>query len=70
MEKVTISKNGQALKNLGCHLTSVVEDQSEVFVFIDIKIDTSKTVKPIAVAKKPAANTKAEKVELLTVANS
>jgi len=49
MEKVAISKSGDALRNLGGYLTSYLQNDSEVFVFVDIQIDKTKTVAPISV---------------------
>ena len=48
MEKVTIARNGDPLRNLGSHLSSVVSNDSQVFVFVDIQIDSTKTVAPIS----------------------
>ena len=49
LESVSLSHCGKPLKNLGQYLSTNFENGSEVFVNVKIEVDTSKTVKPIAV---------------------
>ena len=52
-EKVTRSFSGQPI-NAAHFVDSHFDDQEEVFVFVDVQIDTGKTVKPISVNPAPS----------------
>lgn len=40
MEKVSIARNGEGLKNLGCFMSTFVQNNSQLFVFVDIQVDS------------------------------
>ena len=40
MEKVSIARNGDNIKNPGCFMSTFVENNSQLFVFIDIQVDS------------------------------
>ena len=48
-ERVTKSLSGDACKNYGAFIQSWFDDGDEVYVWVDIGVDTSKHVQPIAV---------------------
>ena len=61
-EKVTKSLTGDTCKNYGAFIQSWFDDQDEVYVWINISVDTTKHVQPIAVKPKetPAAPSKVD----------
>ena len=60
INKVSLSKDGEGLKNYGSYVQSYFDDDSTFWVHVDIGIDTSKTVKPIAVKPSNLENKKVD----------
>ena len=60
IKSVSLSRDGAPLKNYGSYVQSYFDDDQAFWVNVDIGIDTTKSVKPIAVSAPSTANTKVD----------
>ena len=58
INKVSLSKDGQPLKNYASYIQTYFDDEQTFWVHVDIGVDTTKSVKPIAVSAPSLANKK------------